>query len=376
MGCVLFFNPFKPAGYNAVIAPNRNNLLIRSNQVSVTGWHVSLKKLIPLIAKSIAAFALLFVLSHRGFAQRMDITGGSIGVSYTASPSQSFKDTSGSFGYHSFAANISIPLFGNRHKMIDNILQGDKPHFYEISGHAAFDALHSTIGIIETPRNIYQASAGLNGLFYNGHKNIILADLSMGIASDGQTIQNNDTKYRFSGAFIVNHMQNASLTWQYGVVFNYAYGRPLPLPVLGIRKKFAKTWSFSAILPVSVQFTDRFTKSMNISFLLRPAGNRFQLQNQSDFNTSSPTVYMQLRQFELGLSYLYRFTQQFSFGAEAGLLAGGKLKFTEVDDIKTTLYQTGMKPGARFRFSLRYRLPHKKTTGNNVDMDGELFRVN
>jgi hypothetical protein len=306
----------------------------------------------------------------------MGLTGGSMGVSYTASPSQPFKDTSGGFGYHAFGVNISIPLFGNRHKTVDNMLQEGKPHFYEVSGHAVFESMHSTIGFISTPRNIYQAAAGLNGLFYNGKKNIILADLNMGIASDGLTIQSNDVKYRFSGSFIVNHLQSSSLTWQYGVVLNYAYGRPLPLPVLGIRKKFAKAWSFSAILPVSVQFTDRLTKNMNISFLLRPAGNRFQLQNQHDFNTASPAVYMQLRQFELGLSYLYRFSRQFSFGAEAGLLAGGKLKFTEMSDFKTVLYQTGMKPGAKCRLSLRYRLPHKKATFDNVDMDGDLFRVN
>jgi Domain of unknown function (DUF6268) len=306
----------------------------------------------------------------------MDLTGGSIGISYTALPSQSFKDTSGGFGYHAFGINATIPLFGNRHKILEHALQDGKPHFYQVSARANFESSHSNIDFIESPRTIYQASAGLSGLFFNGKKNIILADLSMGVASDRQAIQSSDAKYRFSGAFIVNHMQNTSLTWQYGIVVSYAYGRPLPLPVLGIRKKFAKTWSFSAVLPVSVQVTDRLNKNMNISFLIRPAGNRYQLQNQHDFNTASPTVYMQLRQFELGLSYLYRFTKQFSFGAEAGLLAGGKLKFTEVNDFKTVLYQTGMKPGARFRLSLRYQLPHKKAAGNNVDMEGEMFRVN
>ena len=334
------------------------------------------KKIIPLTVKQIAAGIGLLVLSLHGFAQRMDPTGGSIGVSYTALPSQSFKDTSGGFRYNAFGININIPLFGNRTKIIENTLQEGRPHFYEISGHANFESLHSTIDFIETPRTIYQASAGFGGLFYNGKKNIIFADLNVGVASDGLAIQNSDAKYRFFGLFIVNHLQTTSLTWQYGVVFSYAYGRPLPLPVLGVRKKFARTWSFSAVLPVSVQVTDRLNKDMNISFLLRPAGNRFQLQNLNDFNTTSPTVYMQLRQFELGLSYLYRFTKQFSFGAEAGLLAGGKLKFTEVNDFKTILYQTGMKPGAKFRLSLRYRLPHKKANNNNVDMDGEMLRVN
>ena len=324
----------------------------------------------------IATCLLFLAVSYNGIAQRMDLTGGSIGVSYTQSPSQSFKDTTGGFGYHALGANINIPLFGNRHKMIENAWKGGKPRFYQVSGHAGFESLRSTIGFINGTRTIYQASAGLGGLFYNGKKNIILTDLSVGIASDGLAVQSHDARYRFSGSFIVNHLHSPSVTYQYGIALNYAYGRPLPLPVLGIRKKFAKTWSFSAILPVIVQFTDKLNKEMNLSFLLRPAGNRFQLQNQNNFNTVSPAVYMQLRQFELGLSWQYRFVPQFSFGAEAGLLAGGKLKFTEVGDLKTILYQTGMKPGATFRLSLRYHLPHKKTIGNNTDMEGDILRVN
>jgi hypothetical protein len=329
-----------------------------------------------LTAKPISGSIVFILLSFHVFAQRMDLTGGSVGVSYTAEPSQSFKDTSGGFKYQALGININVPLFGNRYKRNENILRDGKPHFYEISVHAALESYQSTIDFIEATRNIYQASAGLSGLFFTKKKNIILADANIGIASDILTVRASAQKYRFSGLFIVNHIQNASLTWQYGIVMNYAYGRPLPLPVLGIRKKFGSTWTLSAILPVSVQVTDRLNKNMNIGFLLRPSGNRFQLQNQNDFNTTSSNVYMQLRQFELGTNYLYKFTRQFSFTAEAGLLAGGKLKFTEADDSKTVLYQTGLKPGVRFRLGLRYRLPHQLIKGNDVDMGGEMFRVN
>ncbi len=326
-------------------------------------------------AKSAFTIILFVVLSRTGIAQRMESAGsGSIGLSYTALPTQSFKDTSGGFGYQAWGINLNIPFFSNRHSIVKNVLDGQKPHFYQVSGHAGFESLRSSIGFINSDRNIYQVTAGLGGLFYNGRKNIILADVSTGIASDGLAIQSHDTRYRFSGLFLVNHLHSTSVMYQYGLVFTYAYGRPLPLPVLGIRKKFAQTWSLSAILPVSVQLTDKLNKQMSISFLLRPSGNRFQLENQNNFHTASPTVYMQLRQFELGMNYQYRFAKQFSLGAEAGLLAGGKLKFTEVDDFKTILYQTHMKPGARFRLSLRYLLPHK--ANSTSDMDPDLLRLN
>jgi len=304
----------------------------------------------------------------------MDPAGGSIGISYTGVPAQSFKDTSGGFGYHAFGININVPLFGNRGKVIENMKQDGKPHFYQVAGHAGFETFRSTIGFLKEQRNFYTASAGLGAMFSSGKKNIILADASIGIASDGLVMNAGDQKYRFSGSFIVNHRHSASTLYQYGLVFTYAYGRPLPLPVLGIRKKFSGTWIFSAILPVSLEFTDRFSKNMSISFLLRPSGNRFQLQNKGDFNTASSNVYLQLRQFQLGALWQYRFAKQFSLGAEAGFLGGGKLKFTEPEDRKTILYAASTKPGARFRLSLRYHLPHKKTGVGNLE--DEMLRVN
>ncbi|MFT3936996.1 MAG: DUF6268 family outer membrane beta-barrel protein [Chitinophagaceae bacterium] len=325
--------------------------------------------------KPIAFISLVFFFSLSVHAQRMETSGaGSIGISYTGVPAQSFKDTSGGFGYHAFGININVPLFGNRSKIIEHMQQDGKPHFFQVSGRAGFETFRSTIGFLKEQRNFYTASAGIGALFTAGKKNIIMADASLGIASDGLVINSGDEKFRFAGAFIVNNRHSATTTYQYGLVFTYAYGRPLPLPVLGIRKKISTNWTFSAILPVSLQFTDRLNKQMTVSFLVRPAGNRFQIQNKNDFPTNSSNVYLQLRQFELGANWQYRFAKQFSLGAEAGLLGGGKLKFTEPEDRKTILYSANTKPGARFRISLRYTLPHKKTAQSNLD--DELLRLN
>ena len=327
--------------------------------------------------KKIITLPLLLLSCYYCIAQQKgDATGGSVSISSTLEPKQSFKDTTGGFGYHSFNANISVPLFGNRNKIMENIAEGGHLRFYQTSIHGGFESFNPTIDFIKTQHNFYTASLGLGGVFFNGKKNIILVDAAIGFAADGLTIQNGDLQYRFSGLFIVNHIHSQSTSYQYGVIFTYAYGRPLPLPVLGIRKKLSDKWSFAALLPVSIQFTDKLNKEMRLTFLLKPAGNRFQFQNQNDFNTTSSTVFMQLRQFELGISYQYRFAKQFSFGAEAGLVGGGNLKFTEINDSKTVLYQTGVNSGAKFRLSLRYNLPHKKALGSNMDMDGEMFKMN
>jgi len=316
------------------------------------------------------------VIVANTLAQRMDLTGGTIGVSASVLPARSLKDTTGNYGYKVAAVNFSLPLIGNRDKVSQHKAKDGFAHFYQTSVHAGFDVMNSNIGFIANQRNFYNGSAGLGGMFFNGKKNIIIADANIGFASDGIVIQNHAIEYRFTGNFIVNHIQNPTLTYQYGIVMTYAYGRPLPLPILGIRKKFSDSWSLSAILPVNLQVTDRLNKTMGISFLIRPAGNRFQFQNQQNFNTTSATVYMQLRQFEAGASYIYRISKSFSFDAEAGFLGGGNLKFTEMNNSKSVLYQTGVQSGPKLRISFRYHLPHKRMKGNNIDMDGELFHVN
>lgn len=336
---------------------------------------VILCKIFPLKHLRILFFLLTVFASSALQAQRGFATGGSIGLSYTALPERPFKDTSGSFGYQAIGLHVSIPVLGNRNKAVEGLAAGATTHFYEISAHGNIESFQPTIGFIAAQRQFYNASAGLGGLFYACNKNIILANASIGLASDQYVIENHDMALRFSGSFIVNHIQRSNLMFQYGLVFTYAYGRPLLLPALGFRKKFAKTWSLAAILPVSIQLSDRINKNLSWNLFVRPAGNRFQFQNQGNFSTESKTLYMQFRQFELGTSMNYRISMHFGIIAEAGLLAAGKLKFTESFDSKIVLAQQNLQPGFKGKLTLRYLLPHKKAAPGNLDnMEGEMMQ--
>ena len=307
----------------------------------------------------------------------MDMTGGNIAIGFSALPERSLKDTSGGLKSRSMNIHLSLPLFGNRGKVSAHSSKDGHPHFFQVSAHGSFTSGSKDIEFLDGQSNFYGGSAGLSGLFYNGKSNIIQADANMGISADGQSLQNHDVIPRFSGSFIVQHTSSPTLSFQYGAAFTYLYGRPMLLPVLGIRKKFSgSSWSVSAILPLSLQFTDRLNNKMGLSFFARPSGDRFQILNQGYFGSTTSSIYMGLRQFEVGSSFYYRLSREFSFDAEAGLLSGGRMKFTNASDTRTTLYETGVKSGSQFRISLRYHLPHKRATGNNIDIDGELYRVN
>ncbi len=61
--------------------------------------------------------------------------------------------------------------------------------------------------------------------------------------------------------------------------------------------------------------------------------------------------------------------------AEAGLLVGGKIKFTESFNNKIVLAQQNLQPGFKGKITLRYLLPHKKAAPGNLDnMEGEMMQ--
>ncbi len=296
---------------------------------------------------------LMILLSGKATAQGMVSVngGGSIGVSYTLEPQRKFKDATGGYQYSAAGINARIPLFRNK---------GKTPgHFFETSLQADLQTTSATFGFINNSRNFLNGSLGLGGIIYNGGKNILVMNAAIGLAADKDVIDKSNTRYRFSGAFIVNHQHSIKTVYQYGIAFTYAFGKPLPLPILGIRTKLPGNWTFSTILPVEVSFIDKLSSKAGLSFSIRPAGNRYQFDNQANFSTSASTVFLQLREFQVGAAFNYKCSKEFILSADAGFLLGGKMQFTEQDDPKNIVFTTGVKPGGIFRVSARYRFPRK-----------------
>ncbi len=306
--------------------------------------------------KNIVISAVLMLFCIKGAAQSMaSASSGGIGVFYTLEPQRKFRNAAGGYKYYTTGFNAKIPLFGSR---------PDNPqHFFETSLQADLQTTSATFGFISNKRNFVNGSLGMGAIIDNGGKNTYLLGASLGISADEDVINKSNTRYRFAGSFIVNHKHSSKTLYQYGAMLTYSYGKPLPLPVAGIRTKISADWTFSAILPVEVSFMNKFSEKAGIHFTIRPAGNRFQFDNQGNFATASPTVFLQLREFQVGTSLYYKLCKRFTVTGETGLLLGGKLNFTEQDDSKTSVFETGVKPGPMFRLSLHYRFQRNSRVG-------------
>ena len=219
---------------------------------------------------------------------------------------------------------------------------------------------NTQFGALINNRQFINSSVGLSGFFYNGGKNSYLFQVGLGEAADTKVLDNNNMLLRFNGSFIVNHHQNDKTSYLYGAIFTYAFGKPLPLPVLGIRTKLSNKWTFAGILPAEISFTDKLNQHSGISLLVRPTGNRYQFYNQGNLATASSTIFMQLRDFLLATHYYYQVSSAFTIDGEAGLLLGGKLNFTEQEDKQQIVYTSNLKVGQFFKISLKYRFSTNK----------------
>ena len=287
---------------------------------------------------------------------------GSISLFFMQQPERTFKSGTNIYTYQSMGLNAKIPLYGHtniktRH-LFQTFLQADV-----LSANAQFGALSNS-------RQFINSSLGLSGFYYSGGKNSYLFNIGIGEAADTKVIENSNMLLRFNGSFIVNHRQNEQTSYLYGTVFTYAFGKPLPLPILGIRTRLSSQWTFTGILPAEISFTDKLNKQSGISFIIRPSGNRYQFNNQSNFATASSTVFMQLRDFLLAGHYYYHVSSAFTFDGEAGFLLGGKLNFIEQENKDQTVYSAGLKAGLLFKLSLKYRFSSNK---NKTDLGADEF---
>jgi hypothetical protein len=317
------------------------------------------KSSFKLIAIKIVCCAALLLAITAGQAQIFNGSGGSVGVSYTLLPNRSFKDTSGQFGYNTIAGHVTIPLFGNRNKIKEALTSGDKPsdlHFYQTSLHASFGSSPFTIGFVGDPHHFYNGSVSMGAMFFT-EKNIFIANLGIGMAADDQVIKNNNTRYRFSGSFMVANKHSKTTTYYYGLAYTYTYGRGLPLPVLGIHTKLGddSKWSLSGILPLSLQLHYALDKSWRLGYYLRPAGDRYQFTNSNELPSASPYVFMQVRQFQTGASFRCKINPLFTLEGDAGVLFGGNIRFSEYNDRKNYITEAKIKPGPSLKLSLVYR---------------------
>lgn len=209
-------------------------------------------------------FAFLFLISFKshsqniglGFLFRPNITLGTAIV-----PTQNVEDSL-KFGINRFYANLVVPLSGKLKLDIKNINASFTQHFLTLN-----TGLRLPQGnLVEENTKIYNFSAGITGVHANIRSGVWFYTVNGGIVQDVQKLNESSPFFTAAGAYIrVKGIYKHNI---YGVALLYQYERFLPVPILGINRRYNKKWFLELLLPAQGAMRYQFSKSFKAGLLV------------------------------------------------------------------------------------------------------------
>ncbi len=191
-----------------------------------------------------------------GFLFRPNMTIGTAIV-----PTQNVEDSL-KFGINRFYANLVIPLSGKLKLDIRNINASFTQHFLTLN-----TGLRLPQGnLVEENTKIYNFSAGITGVHANIRSGVWFYTLNGGIVQDIQKLNQISPFFTAAGAYIrVKGIYKHNI---YGVALLYQYERFLPIPILGINRRYNKKWSLELLLPAQGAMRYKFSKKFRAGVLV------------------------------------------------------------------------------------------------------------
>ncbi|WP_375559586.1 DUF6268 family outer membrane beta-barrel protein [Bernardetia sp. OM2101] len=191
-----------------------------------------------------------------GFLFRPNITLGTAIV-----PTQNVDDSL-KFGMNRFYANLVVPLSGKLKLDLKNINASFTQHFLTVN-----TGLRLPQGnLVEENTKIYNFSAGITGVHANIRSGVWFYTLNGGIVQDVQKLNESSPFFTAAGAYIrVKGIYKHNI---YGVALLYQYERFLPVPILGINRRYNKKWFLELLLPAQGAMRYQFSKKFKAGVLV------------------------------------------------------------------------------------------------------------
>lgn len=209
-------------------------------------------------------FAFLFLVSFKSYSQRIGLGflfRPNLTVGTAIIPTQKVEDSL-KFGINRFYANMVVPLSGKLKLDIKNINASFTQHFLTIN-----TGLRLPQGdLVEENTRIYNLSAGITGVHANIRSGVWFYTLNGGIVQDIQKLDKSSPFFTAAGAYIrVKGIYKHNI---YGVALLYQYERFLPVPILGINRRYNKKWFLELLLPAQGAMRYQFSKKFKAGVLV------------------------------------------------------------------------------------------------------------
>ena len=274
------------------------------------------------------------------FRPRLEITGERV-------PQREFTDIPGDFfSQRSLDLKLNVPL-GSTHFHPGKAILG-----HQIFAQVQMKSSPTDISFLDRDLDLYSGAARVTGLMLSRTGNLYIASLGASFAEDDQTIDNLDP--RFAGVGIGTYRKNEELTFIYGGIVSYAYGRRLTIPMFGLVWRYRPKWSLFTVVPFVVKTTYRRSDKLSLNFNLAVSGDRHRFANEGDFPGEPETIFLRVVQSRLGAELEYRPNRDHAFLGEVGVLSNRRLEFSRTSEIDDTILEADIEPSGYLRLAWRY----------------------
>ncbi|HXH28101.1 MAG TPA: DUF6268 family outer membrane beta-barrel protein [Candidatus Polarisedimenticolia bacterium] len=262
-------------------------------------------------------------------------------------PDKPFRDITGDFAQRAVELKVNIPLGPTIfHPQSEHLLG------HQVFAQVQYASAPTDISFLSRTPRLQTGAVRVAALFLSQHLNLYGGMLGASFAEDDKTIHNLDA--RFSGLGFGTYRKTEKLTFLYGGVVSYQYGRRLTVPLFGVSWRYRSRWTLFSVVPFLAKTTYTGSEKLRLSFQLAVAGNRYRFSNEGDFPGEPETIFLRLRQARLGAEIEYFVTRDTSFVGEAGVQNARTLDFTRTSRPDSDFFSEPIEPAGYVKVAWRH----------------------
>lgn len=320
--------------------------------------------------KSTITFIIFFIAGISCFSQDKKFLSPNLTISADYIPEQEFVDFKEKYSTARANAIFNYPVLSRRFALTNSLEY--KTMVILANAHAGYGL--PTFSFLDEQHQLLNGNAGMSFIYSSGSKNTLVANATVGVAEDLETIQS--FQLRFGGLFILKHKFNGDFSGLIGAHYSYVYGRGLPLPVLGAIIRAGDKAKFKIILPVNISYMRKLNEWDMLTIFVAPEGGQNNICNCGDtvFAGRPDVVRFRSRAFKAGVNYKIGVNDRIHLTPEIGFLTRRNIAFSDAgftakesfikEDVKGMVYA---KVSMRILFGdLKF-----KRTGDNFLLNDE-----
>ncbi|HWZ22176.1 MAG TPA: DUF6268 family outer membrane beta-barrel protein, partial [Cytophagaceae bacterium] len=173
------------------------------------------------------------------------------------------------------------------------------------------------IAFLKESYKIARLSAGVRLFYSNGNRSVFYVSVNPFVSREIPFTGNGPI--RFALALIYSRTVSKAFSYRLGIIRSYTFGRPLPLPVVGIRIGALDKLHLNIQFPKNISLDLPIGRVVTASVFVRSMGGVFNVITQGDIVTT-PGRRAQLRRYELlhGAQINVRAGKNISFYVSSG----------------------------------------------------------